>query len=75
VLGIVYGAMLANLVPRLLAWWHAPTSFTAHAEPVPLVLRAALACMAAGVFVSGMRDGAAALGMRWARWPWAPWPR
>jgi hypothetical protein len=69
-MAIVYGAMLANLVPTLLRWWAEPTGFVLQPVPVPAWLRVILVLMGAGVALSGVRDFAAALGLRWARWPW-----
>jgi hypothetical protein len=53
VMGVVYGAFLAYLVPEALRWWNAPTGFGAayHGFPAWLLL-----ILAIGVFVSGVRD-------------------
>jgi hypothetical protein len=72
VMGIVYGAFLAHLVPVLVAWYAMPTELAPAAYPVPPLLRWALAAMAAGVFLSGVRDLAASFGLSLARWPHAP---
>jgi hypothetical protein len=72
VMGIVYGAMLAFLLPEMGAWWSAPTSLAISPAPIPGVLRFALSGMAAGVFLSGIRDLAAARRLPGASWPWAP---
>ena len=69
-MAIIYGAMLANLLPALDAWRRADTAFTAHAEAVPAELVWLLTLMAAGVFVSGARDAYAALGLPKGGWPW-----
>jgi hypothetical protein len=72
IMGIVYGAMLANLVPVLLDWLRAPTDLIAPpivAGP-PAALRWALVVMGAGVFVSGVRDTLAVLELPYADWPW-----
>lgn len=68
VMGIVYGAALAHLLPELWAWSGQPTGW----EPwqAPPVLRAVMPLMAAGVFVSGVRDLGASFGVRWLRFPW-----
>jgi hypothetical protein len=70
VMGIIYGAMLANLIPVLWRWLHLPTALapaeTAASEP----LRWSLAVMAIGVFLSGARDLYAALGLPRGGWPW-----
>jgi hypothetical protein len=64
VMGIVYGAMLANLVPLLLAWTREAPALRPHDPAVPLSLRALLFAMAAGVLASGVRDLRAASGRR-----------
>jgi hypothetical protein len=69
-MAIVYGAMLAQLAPHVLAWWGRASAFTPHAEPVSGGLRGLLLAMAFGVFASGMRDAYAALGGRHAAFPW-----
>ena len=56
VMGILYGAMLAMLVPVLWTWWGQPTALLSSPAPVPEFLRWALTVMAAGVFLSGVRD-------------------
>jgi hypothetical protein len=70
VMGILYGAMLATLIPTLLAWWRLPAELAIAAAPVPPLLRAALTLMAAGVFASGLRDLYAALALPRGGWPW-----
>lgn len=54
-MGIIYGAFLACLFPTLRGWWLAPTSLAPTPEAAPRVLRWALAAMALGVFLSGVR--------------------
>lgn len=70
VMGIIYGGMLAWLAPELIEWWSRPTALAAHAPAVPQLLRWALAVMAGGVFLSGMRDLYAASGLPGGSWPW-----
>lgn len=70
VMGILYGAMLAHLLPTLAAWWQAPTALAVAAAPVAAWLRIALTVMAAGVLVSGLRDAYAALELPGGSWPW-----
>jgi hypothetical protein len=61
VMAIVYGAFLANLVPQLVHWSAGPTGFaTADHGAASWVLTV----MAAGVFVSGVRDLTASFGKR-----------
>ncbi len=69
VMGILYGAMLACLVPSLLAWWKEPAGLVPHTG-APAELAWALTLMGVGVFASGVRDLAAALELRHSRWPW-----
>jgi phosphatidylglycerophosphate synthase len=68
VMGIVYGAMLANLLPVLWRWRQLPTALVPGAAPE--LLRWSLTVMAVGVFLSGLRDLYAALGMPHGGWPW-----
>lgn len=71
VMGILYGAMIANLIPVLGQWRAAPTGLVVAWAAVPDYLRWGLSVMAAGVFVSGLRDLYAALGLPHGGWPWA----
>jgi len=70
VMGIIYGAMLANLLPVMWRWRSLPTALapteTAASEP----LRWGSAVMACEVFLSGARELYAALGMPHGGWPW-----
>jgi hypothetical protein len=70
VMGILYGAMLANLIPVLRDWWSAPTAMAFLPPDVPETLRWGLLIMAVGVFLSGARDLYAALGLPYGNWPW-----
>ncbi len=73
IMGIIYGAMVANLLPVLWRWWSLPTALAPIATAVtapPEPLRWSLAVMAIGVFLSGVRDLYAALGMPCGGWPW-----
>ena len=69
-MAIIYGAMLANLLPALLGWRRAATSLAPHAEAVPAELVWLLTLMAVGVALSGARDAYAALGLPGGAWPW-----
>jgi hypothetical protein len=71
VMGILYGAMVANLLPVLWGWWSLPTALAPTPAAVPEPLRWGLAGMAVGVFLSGVRDLYAALGLPHGGWPWA----
>ena len=70
-MGIIYGAMLANLSPTLLTWWREPTALAAQTEAVPQWLTWVLTLMSAGVTLSGARDLYAALALPGCAWPWA----
>jgi hypothetical protein len=69
-MGIIYGAFLAYLFPVLLNWWAAPTSLAPSTVAAPPALKLALALMCAGVFLSGVRDLSAAMGLPRGGWPW-----
>ncbi|HEY6212293.1 MAG TPA: hypothetical protein VIW45_08405 [Vicinamibacterales bacterium] len=69
VMGILYGAMVANLLPALRRWWNMPTVLAASFAS-PDSLRWTLVVMAGGVFVSGVRDLYAALELPGGGWPW-----
>jgi hypothetical protein len=70
VMGILYGAMIANLIPSLRQWRGLPTAFVVEWAEVPDLLRWGLFLMAAGVFLSGLRDLYAALELPHGGWPW-----
>lgn len=70
IMGILYGAMLANLIPTLIIWWGQPAGLAGWAAPIPDWLRWGLTIMAAGVFASGARDLYASLGLPYGGWPW-----
>jgi hypothetical protein len=70
IMGIVYGGMLAYLVPTLQTWWNAPSELAASQPAAGEVLRWLMAAMALGVFLSGIRDMCAAAGLRGTAWPW-----
>jgi hypothetical protein len=70
VMGILYGGMLAYLLPQLRAWWSQPTAFVYAPPAIPEPLRWALGLMAAGVFLSGVRDLYASFGRPYGAWPW-----
>lgn len=71
VMGILYGAALAMLLPPLASWWRQPTALHLAPADVPEPLRWLLLVMAAGVFLSGARDLYAASGRPHGAWPWA----
>lgn len=59
-MAIVYGAMLAHLVPTLIDAWAEPTAWVRHDAPLGLSWAATLA--AVGIAGSGVRDVLATLG-------------
>jgi hypothetical protein len=69
VMGILYGAMIANLIPTLRDWWARPTALVTAPPDIPQLLQLALFAMAAGVLLSGLRDLYAALGLPRGGWP------
>ena len=70
VMGILYGGMLAFLIPVLLSWLSSPTALATASPDVSESLRRRLTMMAGGVFLSGVRDLYAALGLPYGNWPW-----
>ena len=72
IMGILYGAMLAFLLPDLIGWWSEPTALRLAPPAVPELLRWSLLAMAIGVFLSGLRDLYASLGLPLGGWPWKP---
>lgn len=68
---LLYGAMIASLVPVLRAWWREPTSLSWQSAGVPAWLGVGVTVMAVGVVLSGLRDLYAALGLPGGGWPWA----
>src|SRR5262249_4098664 len=70
-MGIIYGAMLANLIPVLWRWRQLPTALASTDAATPEPLRWSLTVMAIGVFLSGARDLYAALGLPHGGWPWS----
>jgi hypothetical protein len=71
VMGILYGAMIATLIPVLARWWALPTALVVEWAGIPDVLRWGLFIMAAGVLLSGLRDLYAALEFPGGSWPWS----
>jgi hypothetical protein len=70
VMGILYGAMVANLIPVLVRWWGRPTALVVEWAESSDLLRWGFFVMAAGVFLSGLRDLYAALELPYGSWPW-----
>jgi hypothetical protein len=70
VMGILYGAMIASLIPTLIEWWKLPSTLIVASTDLPDVLTWALSTMAVGVAVSGIRDLYAAYELPYGGWPW-----
>jgi hypothetical protein len=70
VMGILYGAMIANLIPVMARWRALPSALAVESVIIPGLLRWSLFAMAAGVFLSGLRDLYAAFGLPHGSWPW-----
>lgn len=70
IMGIIFGAMLANFVPVMRSWWAAPTGLSITPAPVHPILRWTMMVMAFGVFASGVRDLCAAYELPGSAWPW-----
>jgi hypothetical protein len=69
-MGIVYGAMVALLIPVMWRWWSLPTALVTEHHGVPTPLIGTLLLMGAGVFLSGIRDFYATLGLPHGNFPW-----
>ena len=70
-MGILYGAMIANLIPTMWHWAASPTDLVWGPAKVAPMLRWCLTGMGVGVLLSGMRDLYASLGLPHGSWPWA----
>jgi hypothetical protein len=70
VMAIIYGSMLANLLPILLRWQEQPTELAYVPAEVPESLRWLLTAMAVGVSMSGLRDLYASWNLPFGSWPW-----
>jgi hypothetical protein len=69
-MGIVYGALIACLIPELIRWSSLPTGLVPMQHAVPPLLMVVLLLMGVGVFLSGLRDLYAALELPYGNWPW-----
>lgn len=70
IMGILYGSIIACLIPEMRVWWGQPTMFVPLNHPVPGWLIHLLLLMSLGVFLSGLRDLYAAFGLPYGHWPW-----
>src|SRR5258706_12068327 len=55
IMGILYGGMVAKLIPVMMAWWSQPTALVWDPPDVPALLQWSLVVMAVGVVLSGVR--------------------
>jgi hypothetical protein len=74
VMGILYGAMIAFMLPELARWWSLPSGLVPSTPDITEFVRWSLVLMAAGVAASGARDLYAATGARGSGWPWRSLP-
>jgi hypothetical protein len=70
IMGIVYGAVIAYLLPELRAWWSAQTKIVLSAPPIGVSIRWILTAMAVGVLASGVRDWLASAEVTRSARPW-----
>ena len=69
-MGIIYGAMLAYLIPVIIQWWQQETALAPTPYPIPLELRWLLTVLSVGLVLSGVRDLCAAYELPHSGWPW-----
>lgn len=70
IMGIIYGAMLAYLIPVIAQWWQLDTGLVLAPYLIPLELRWLLTVMSVGLVLSGVRDLCAAYEVPHSAWPW-----
>lgn len=70
IMGIIYGATLANFLPVISDWWVRAPGLVSQAVCIPEALRWLLVLMGLGVGLSGVRDLCASYGIPGAAWPW-----
>jgi len=70
-MGIIYGAMIAFLIPVMVRWWSLPSVLMAESSGTSTALVVTLLLLAAGVLLSGIRDLYAALELPHGNFPWA----
>jgi len=61
-MAIIYGIVLANLVPLIIEWARMETRLASYAEPLPRALTVAATLGGIGIAISGGRDLIACLG-------------
>ncbi len=70
IMGILYGALLANLVPVMWEWSALPSNLVVTKYAIPSFLYGAVITMGIGVFISGVRDLYAAFEFPYSNFPW-----
>ena len=70
IMGILYGVMIAQLIPILWGWSALPTSLVITKYEMPSSLFWAIFALGIGVFFSGIRDFYAALELPYGHFPW-----
>ncbi|HVQ88009.1 MAG TPA: hypothetical protein VMT88_07495 [Actinomycetes bacterium] len=71
VMGVIYGAMLANLVPSMVKWADQPTGIDAVHYALPEWWLLGLILLGVGTLLSGLRDLYAAAGLPGGALPWS----
>ena len=69
-MGIIYGAMLAYLIPVIIQWWQQETALALTPYLIPSELRWLLTLLSVGLVLSGARDLCAAYELPHSGWPW-----
>ena len=69
-MAIIYGAILAHLIPQIADWWTAETAWASVRYEVPRALEIGFVLMSCGLIASGIRDAYAALGLPGGSFPW-----
>lgn len=70
IMGILYGAMIAYMIPELITWATLPTAFVSASPNVPAWVQWTLSVMGLGVLASGLRDLYASFELPFGSWPW-----
>ena len=70
IMGILYGVMIARLVPVLWEWSSLPNKLAFVEYAIPNFLYWAIIVMGIGVFLSGVRDLYAAFELPYSNFPW-----
>lgn len=74
VMAIIYGLMLAHLIPVLLEWYAKPTDLVYSPVDIPFWMKVMFPLFSFGLLTSGLRDLLSARGVKLAAWPWKQLP-